>query len=210
MYRFRNENITNANQSTVTYASGFVPDLNVPALGADYFCGNLHKWFLSPRGAAFLYVRPGEDPEPLVVSHGYGEGFNSNFIWHGAADYSAALALPQLAEWWRNVGLERAISHNANLRREAVDMLAGRWHTEPLTDYGGPRALVRVPFPEGVVMTSADGKALQDRLHFDYAIECPVKTVNGKLYVRISAAVYNEHDDYHRLAQAVEEIALIK
>ena len=48
------------------------------------------------------------------------------------------------------------------------------------------------------------GKAVQDALHFGHAIECPVKTVGGQLYVRISAAVYNERSDYEALARAVD------
>jgi isopenicillin-N epimerase len=43
---------------------------------------------------------------------------------------------------------------------------------------------------------------VQDYLHSE-RIECPVKTVNGRLYVRISAAVYNELEDYEHLGQAV-------
>lgn len=34
--------------------------------------------------------------------------------------------------------------------------------------------------------TSADAKWLQDTLHYQHRIECPVKCVGGRLYVRIS------------------------
>jgi selenocysteine lyase/cysteine desulfurase len=35
----------------------------------------------------------------------------------------------------------------------------------------------------------------------------PVKTVQGCLYVRISAAIYNRLDDYEQLAAAVQAMA---
>ena len=54
--------------------------------------------------------------------------------------------------------------------------------------------------------TSLPGKAVQDALHFRHAIECPVKTLEGRLYVRISAAVYNTPADYARLADAVNAL----
>ncbi len=43
----------------------------------------------------------------------------------------------------------------------------------------------------------------QDFLHHECAVECPVKCVSDRLYVRVSAAPYNELADYNRLAAAV-------
>jgi selenocysteine lyase/cysteine desulfurase len=63
--------------------------MDVAAVGADYYVSNMHKWFCNPRGAAFLWVNPasvlGHVPrvQPLVVSHGSGAGFLSDFIWDG-------------------------------------------------------------------------------------------------------------------------------
>jgi hypothetical protein len=34
--------------------------------------------------------------------------------------------------------------------------------------------------------TSADAKFVQDSLHYVHAVECPVKCICGRLYVRIS------------------------
>eukprot|EP00887_Chlorella_sp_A99_P000749 scaffold5.g749.t1 len=62
------------------------------------------------------------------------------------------------------------------------------------------------PPPAGSAATSADAKWVQDTLHHQFRIECPVKCVGGHLYVRISAAVYNELGDYQRLADAVLSI----
>ena len=48
---------------------------------------------------------------------------------------------------------------------------------------------------------------MQDWLHYERRIEVPVKTVNGKLYVRISAGLYNELDEYLELARAVRDLS---
>lgn len=48
---------------------------------------------------------------------------------------------------------------------------------------------------------------LQDMLYHQYKIECPVKCIQGTLYVRISAFIYNCTDDYQALASAVLTLA---
>jgi selenocysteine lyase/cysteine desulfurase len=39
-----------------------------------------------------------------------------------------------------------------------------------------------------------------------YKIEVPITIVNQELYVRISAQIYNEFDEYVKLASAIQEI----
>ena len=54
------------------HVPGQVP-LDLGAVGADYYVGNLHKWFAAPRGAAILHARGAEAQralDPLVVSWG--------------------------------------------------------------------------------------------------------------------------------------------
>ena len=54
------------------------------------------------------------------------------------------------------------------------------------------------------------GRAYQSQGDFGQAIECPVKTVGGQLYVRISAAVYNERSDYEALSWAGARAMLVR
>src|SRR5436853_1868589 len=55
-------------------------ELDVPALGADWYVGNCHKWLFAPRSCAFLWCREDSKRElhPLAISHHYGEDSRRN------------------------------------------------------------------------------------------------------------------------------------
>ena len=186
------------------------------------YAGNLHKWACNPKGAAFLHC-PDEGVraalQPPAVSHGYGASFTSNFLWVGCNDYAALLTVMGTLDVWeqgwevaggggeggRRVGWEEARGYAAALCRWAAAMLAGVWGTTPLCDdgFGLCMRCVAVGWGDGV---EGAGERLQDRLYAEYGLECPVKVVEGRLYVRISAHVYNRPEDYVHLAYAVQRI----
>lgn len=189
-------------------------DLNIPAVGAEWYVTNGHKWFASPKGVALLAVSDSVKAatRPIVVSHGYGSGFTSDFIWDGCRDYSPLLALPTLAAWWDAIGPARAREHCTSLCQAAIDLLLGAWGTST----HGPRSMYShmacVALPQsalphgargGVEATSTHAKMVQDALHYGAQVEVPVKCLDGVLYLRISAAVYNDLSDFQRLADIV-------
>lgn len=63
---------------------GMLP-IDIQKYGADYVVSNCHKWMSSARGAAILYVSNEHlsSFKPLIISHGSGSGFTSDFIWDG-------------------------------------------------------------------------------------------------------------------------------
>lgn len=52
-------------------------------------------------------------------------------------------------------------------------------------------------------LTYDQAEVVQNYLYFRHRIECPVKAVQNELYVRISAHIYNNIDDYYFLADKV-------
>ena len=134
-------------------------------------------------------------------------------------------ALPHvIRRFWGGAGVEgeevmrRATGYQSNLLAEAVDLLSEEWGTSAGAGAGagegaGERkslvpvedcrnmALVKLPALAG----APSGKDAQDAL-FEQRVECPVKTVGGELWVRISVGVYNERADYAALALAISKL----
>ncbi|HVZ32281.1 MAG TPA: aminotransferase class V-fold PLP-dependent enzyme, partial [Polyangiaceae bacterium] len=76
------------------HAAGML-ELEIPALGVDYYATNFHKWVCAPKGAGLLWVRRElqEQIHPSVVSHGFSEPsprrFQAMFDWTGTSDPTA-------------------------------------------------------------------------------------------------------------------------
>lgn len=189
-----------------------VLDLNLSSLDADYYTSNCHKWFCSPKGCAFMFVKPQLQPSlrPLIISHGYGFGFHSEYIWTGLKDYTAILALHTVLDFWESVGVQRIRGYIKGLMTQAVDLLVGRWKTGLLAPREMFGSMVCVRLPESLQEDRAanyeHAETIQNALYSRYNIEVPVKALAGSLYVRVSVHMYNELEQYQKLADAVEEM----
>jgi selenocysteine lyase/cysteine desulfurase len=113
-------------------------ELNLKALakaGLDFYISNCHKWFCSPRGAAFLYcgsasLRDTILRRPAIVSHGIDDGYHSRFIWDGCRDYSAQLTLPIVIQFWNQLGPQRVQTIMRTNLTNAIQLLAHKWYPE--------------------------------------------------------------------------------
>jgi isopenicillin-N epimerase len=186
------------------HAPGMLP-VDVGAMGADYWTGNLHKWVCAPKGSAVLWVAPEHRDRlhPLAVSHGYGQGFITEFDWTGTADPTPYLAAPAAIDLLGGLGWPRLWRHNHALALFGRDAVAGELGTGvPVTeDRFGSMSLVELP--PATVTSQAEGLALQERLFDEYRIEVPVTTWDGRAFLRLSAHAYNAPEEYERLAAAV-------
>ncbi|KAK9829074.1 hypothetical protein WJX72_003762 [[Myrmecia] bisecta] len=189
-------------------------DVDLNLLGADFFVANCHKWLCAPKGSAMLWVREQHHDliKPLIISHGAGCGFTSDFIWDGCRDYSPLLAVSAAVRFWQGIGPTQARTYMRDVLTQAVQNMTQRWQTDTLVPLSmcGTMALVRLPMApqlpgNGPTATSADAKAVQDCLYFQCHVEAPIKCIQAALYVRLSAHIYNVLDDYDRVAMAIEQ-----
>jgi len=196
------------------HAIGHVP-LNLKELGVDFYTSNCHKWLCSPKGTAFLYVKKEHrnDIVPLTVSHGYNENFTGKFAWTGTKDHSSFLCIKPCIEFRKLIGLENWTNYTYSLVREAYKLLSKKWNTrgvlvEDNDLYIGQFMTILLPSPRKEIPGTTSEKAIyiQDKLFNDYKIEIPLIQLQDKLYVRISAQIYNEISDYEKLGDAILEM----
>lgn len=199
------------------HGPGMVP-LDLNRLGASYYTGNCHKWLCSPKGSAFLWARSGlgEKLVPPVISHGWNSPrtdrprFHLLFDYVGADDPSPHLAVPAAIDFLSSLypnGLHGTMDHNRNLALAARDLLCeflGINQPAPDSMIG---SLAAVPLPdtrEEEMSGSLD--ALGALLLAKYRIQVPVFSWPQwpKRSVRISAAPYNDLDQYQALIAALE------
>lgn len=180
-------------------------ELDIPALGADWYTGNLHKWLFAPRGCAVLWAAEAAQRElhPAVVSWGLDSGFTAEFDWTGTRDPSACLAAPAGIAFLERLDPAAARAYNHDLVRDAAAMLAQRWGGEPGAPETMTGSMAMVALPPRAGADKAEAERLRDGLLFEARIEVPVMAWRDRLWLRLSAQVYNEMEDFERLAAAI-------
>jgi isopenicillin-N epimerase len=176
-------------------------DLDLPALGVDWYTGNCHKWLCAPKGCAFLWTAQARQDEthPAVISHGLGQGYLEEFDWTGTRDPTAYLAVTEALDFHVALGGASMRQRNAELAAEAAALVARRLNTEAPPGACAMR-LVRLPVPGDTPVL-----ALRSRL-LAAGTDAPVHAVGGALWLRLSAFAYNEPEDYARLADLVARV----
>ena len=190
------------------HVPGALP-LDIPAIGADWYTANLHKWAHAPRSAGILWARPSAqaDLHPPVISWGLDRGFTAEFDWVGTRDPSPWLAAPAGIEFLHEVGFDDQRRYNHDLAWRAANLLVERFGTTLGVKESDVGTMVTLPLPASLGNTSADASRVRDTLLFDHAIEVQVHAAHGRIYARISAQIYNEIGDYERLADAIAAVA---
>jgi isopenicillin-N epimerase len=198
------------------HAPGMVP-LDIERLAPSFYAGNCHKWLCAPPGTAFIWARPdlADLVQPPIISHGANDPRTDRprlhllFDYQGTDDPSGFLSVPAAIEFLSSRhpdGLPGLMETNRHLALEARALLCGVAGTPLPAPASMIGSLAAVPLPPG------RGEAppglvdpLSRTLHRTWKIQVPVfiwpqwPTRN----LRISAAPYNQFDDYRRLAEAL-------
>ncbi|MGH6870220.1 MAG: aminotransferase class V-fold PLP-dependent enzyme [Rhizomicrobium sp.] len=181
--------------------------LDVPALGADWYTGNAHKWSFAPRGCGLLWTAPERQAQtlPAVLSHGAESGYRAAFDWIGTRDVSPWLAFAAAGQAFDLFGGKALMVRNAALARAGADLLGEGLGTVCAAPPGMRAAMATILLgdsPAGPEIAPAFQKALANR----FGLVVPVSSFGGSLTFRVSAQIYNEIGDYERCLAACLEL----
>ncbi|KAI9494038.1 pyridoxal phosphate-dependent transferase [Zychaea mexicana] len=203
------------------HAIGQIP-LDLHAADPDFFVSNCHKWLFCPRGAAFLYVPKRNQAlvHPSVINYAYKDEsdsgvsttFELEFEWPGTVDFSTYLCVGDALDFRNSLGGEEAIQSYCNdLARQGGQLLAEALGTEVLENVDNSLTVamtnVRIPFenkrnrPNSQVV-----RLIIDKCIYEQNTACQPFFHNGQWYIRLSAQIYNELDDFRHFAQAIQQI----
>lgn len=208
------------------HAPAMIP-LDVSAVGADFYTGNLHKWLLAPTGSGFLVVGPGNEDrlEPLHVSWGYhpdkyplGEGGSApgpddrdaygstrrvRFLeFEGTRDVCPWLAVPDAIDFQAALGWDAVRGRMAELAAYTRRAVGGRLGLKLATPAvpGLHGAMTAFELPAGT-----DPHRLRAQL-WDARVEIPVIERPDRLLIRVSHHFYTTESEIDRLAEVLEAI----
>lgn len=184
--------------------------LDLKDLDPDVFTGALHKWLLTPKGSAFLYVKKEWQHlmDPLIISWGYHAEFPSEsqfqdyHQFNGTRDFSAYLTTPAALKFLDDHDWESRKKECRSLLKEYYPIVAKELESFvlcPLSDdYLGQICSIPIHAPNPI--------KLKQTLYEKYKIEIPVVTFSGETYLRISFQAYNGVKEIETLINAIRNI----
>jgi isopenicillin-N epimerase len=185
------------------HVPGHLP-LDVPALGADWYTGNAHKWLFAPRGCGLLWSAPARQSQtsPAVLSHGTGEGYTKAFDWIGTRDVTPWLCFEISANLHTEFGAGALMARNRALASEGASLIAERLGSKIAVPENLRGAMAAIPM---AATTGSSDVAMQMRqaLTREHGIVAPIYEFGGRIWVRISAQIYNQIEDYPLCAEAL-------
>jgi isopenicillin-N epimerase len=185
------------------HAPGAIP-LDLDALGVDWYIGNLHKWAWTPRSLGILWAAPErrDGVHPTVISWGYEQGLTAEFALTGTR-IRRARSRAHRDRHMRELGVGAVQSYNHDLAWRAGRLLAERWGTGVDTPESMIGTMITVPMPASAGTSRDDAARLRLELLAQDRIEIQLHAWRERLWVRVSAQIYNDLSDVERLAEAV-------
>jgi isopenicillin-N epimerase len=200
------------------HAPGMI-DVDLRALGADFYVANCHKWLCAPKGCAMLFVRREHqgDVRPHVISHGHNTErtdrlkFLVEFDWVGTVDPTAYLCVGEALRFMASLvpgGWPEIRARNRALALEARRLLCDALSVAPPCPEDMIGSMVSLPLPDGAPQaapTKSPLDPLAEALHRDHRIEIPVFPwpAPPRRLIRASAQLYDTREEYVYLADVL-------
>ena len=181
-------------------------DLDLPAIGADWYTANAHKWLYAPKGCAFLYAAAdAPQPLPLSVSHWHDLGFPTAFDYVGTRDVSAFLSVPAALDFIDTFGAAEVRHYLHRLSRDGAEAMRALDVTPVAPDamFAAMRTYI---LPQRRPADPEDALTLMKAMWADHRIQVASTTFQGHLQLRLSTQIYVERADFDHAVDVLQRV----
>jgi isopenicillin-N epimerase len=187
------------------HTPGMLP-LNIEELKPDWYVGNCHKWMYTPKGCAMLWAdtHVQEQTIPLTISHGFGEGFAQSFGWTGTRNPAQWLAIGDALDFIDSFGHDNIYNYNHNLVTEGSKIVCDALGVKPALPGDMLGFLAPIEFSGDFKGIPLESHNLRNKLYREHNTEAVFNYLDGKMWLRISAQIYNDITDYVKLADIMK------
>ena len=182
------------------HAPGMIP-IDIPALGADFYTGNCHKWLCAPKGTGFLWV--GKDVQdqldPFIVGWGWNrenDTFLGNFENPGTHCSALPVAVGDAVAFQEGIGKERIAARGRELTAYGREVIGSIIPGTRILTPEGPRLSNSLT---AFALPAVDPERLREELSRRRII-IPNGPRNGSTWLRLSTHVYNTREEIDLLA----------
>jgi selenocysteine lyase/cysteine desulfurase len=109
-------------------------ELDIPAIGCDWYVGNLHKWVFALKGVALLYTAPAQQAstQAVIISHFWKRPYQHRFFMQGTNDQSRYLSASDGIAFVKERlgGFESMRAYNHAMVEAGARILCEAWGTE--------------------------------------------------------------------------------
>ena len=180
-----------------------VEDVDLPALGADFFVSGCHKWLFGPRGTGLVWGSPAawREAAPTIPTFSDAGTQGSLMTPGGFHSFEHRWALNEAFTLHRQIGKPRVTSHihglNTQLKQGLANMAHVRLHTPMDENLSAGLVCFEVAglSPQGVV----------DRLRANQIVA--TVTPYATSYARLAPGLLNAPEEVDRVLAAISALA---
>ncbi|MGL6159183.1 aminotransferase class V-fold PLP-dependent enzyme [Microbulbifer sp.] len=179
-----------------------VEDIDISALGCDFFIAGTHKWMFGPRGTGIVWGAPQSQAavSPTIPTFSHGEGWGETMSPGGYKPFEHLWALTQAFEFHREIGRAHVTNRIHSLNRKFKEGMAGMAHVK-----------LHTPMEEnlsaGTICFEVDGMSPEqvvDRLMERNIVAST--TPYSPSYARIAPGLINSMSEVEPVLQALQKL----
>ncbi|HEY6171798.1 MAG TPA: aminotransferase, partial [Candidatus Kapabacteria bacterium] len=126
--------------------------------------------------------------------------------WIGTRDVTPYLSLIAAISFMDDFGREKIRTHNNSLVKQARAYINSALGVSAVAPESMLGSLATIAIPGNLSITDTKATTLHDTLRDIYHCELPVIFFGDKVYIRISAQIYNEMPEYEHLTTSLQTI----